>query len=372
MKLGQIISNDPAKFKLFTEKFNKIKNKDIFNHLNGDLKNEVYHLEVDNEILGGSQNFTLNLHEVNTLLHLEGLDFINYLNYRYQFKTYPKLKKESSFPPHLLIEPVSYCNLKCVMCFQVDKTFTSQKEMMGRMSLDLFKKAIDEAVNENCRALTLASRGEPTLHPQLKEMLEYASSFEHKFYDFKLNTNATKLTTELSHHILSSKVNNLVFSVDSDNKEEYETIRVGGVFEKVFENIKNFKIIKEKHYSNNPIKTRVSGVLVKNQKAEVIESFWKEYVDEVALIRNLPRWDTYSNDKTDITSPCDLLWERLYLWFDGSTNPCDFDYQTKLNTGRFPEQSIKEIWSSKKFQQIRKLHLNKSRNILVPCDRCPL
>ena len=37
----------------------------------------------------------------------------------------------------------------------------------------LFKKIIDECETGGTKAITLASRGEPTLHPQLGEMLDY-------------------------------------------------------------------------------------------------------------------------------------------------------------------------------------------------------
>ena len=43
-----------------------------------------------------------------------------------------------------------------------------------------------------------------------------------KFFDFKINTNATLLDEEKCRQILENKVTELVFSVDSAEKEEYE------------------------------------------------------------------------------------------------------------------------------------------------------
>ena len=59
------------------------------------------------------------------------------------------------------------------MCFQTDKSFTS-KEYMGKMNFNFFKSIIDEAVNLGIGSITKASRGEPTLHPELINMLNYA------------------------------------------------------------------------------------------------------------------------------------------------------------------------------------------------------
>jgi hypothetical protein len=47
---------------------------------------------------------------------------------------------------------------------------------MGVMDFELFKNVVDEADNIGVGAITLGSRGEPTLAKKFKEMLEYASA----------------------------------------------------------------------------------------------------------------------------------------------------------------------------------------------------
>jgi len=216
-----------------------------------------------------------------------------YLVFRYKMNYYPKKKILYDFPIYLLIEPISSCNLRCIMCFQIDQSFTSNKEFMGIMDFELFKKIIDEAVEGGTKAITLASRGEPTLHPKLGEMLEYCSG---KFFELKINTNATKLNEKLIHQILKSGVTNMVFSIDSYEKKEYESIRVKGIFENVVNNVKKFKEIKEKFYPESSCETRISGVKVEtSQDPEKFRNFWKNYVDNVVMIEMENRWDTYHN-----------------------------------------------------------------------------
>ena len=69
-----------------------------------------------------------------------------YLIFRYKMKYFPRKQIVYDFPIYLLIEPVSACNLRCIMCFQIDESFTSNNNFMGNMDIDLFKKIIDEAV----------------------------------------------------------------------------------------------------------------------------------------------------------------------------------------------------------------------------------
>ena len=294
-----------------------------------------------------------------------------YLIFRYKMQYFPKKRLVYDFPLYLLIEPVSACNLRCIMCFQIDESFTNDSNFMGSMELELFKKIIDEAVEGGTKAITLASRGEPTLHPKLGDMLEYCAG---KFFELKINTNGTRLNDALIHKILKSGVTNMVFSIDSYTKNEYESIRVKGIFEQVLQNVKRFKEIKEKFYPKSGCETRVSGVKVdKKQSPNKFKNFWKDYVNNVVMVEMENRWDTYHNPKEIMANgACNYLWERMYVWYDGLCNPCDIDYKSKLSVGSIKDESIKEIWNGQKFTELRNMHLNGKRNKVYPCDRCPV
>jgi|TARA_B110000438_G_C15800256_1_gene644799 organic radical activating enzyme len=292
-----------------------------------------------------------------------------YLIFRYRLHIFPEKQIVYDFPIYLLIEPVSACNLRCVMCFQIDDSFSSSKNFMGKMEFSLFKKIIDDAYNGGTKAITMASRGEPTLHPQLGEMLEYCKG---KFFELKMNTNGTLLTDKLIHQILQSGVTEMVFSVDSYSKKEYESIRVKGIFETVLNNIKKFKEIREKFYPNSSCATRVSGVKINDtQDPKMFRKFWQNYVDNVVMVEMQYKWDTYSNPKENMSNgPCDILWERMYIWYDGICNPCDIDYKSELAVGSIKENNIYDIWHGGKYTQYRSAHKNGNRQMLYPCDRC--
>ena len=54
---------------------------------------------------------------------------------------------------------------------------------MGKMPLELFKNLTTEADSVGIGALTLASRGEPLLHPDIIEMLDHVKD---KFIEKRL------------------------------------------------------------------------------------------------------------------------------------------------------------------------------------------
>lgn len=309
-----------------------------------------------------SQEFAyLNTHDRET--------WAKYVIFRYKFRVYPEKKIVPAFPTYVLIEPVSSCNLRCPMCFQVDKSFT-RKPYMGVMNFNLFKQIIDEIEKEGPGAITLASRGEPTLHPQFAKMLEYMSG---KIYEVKINTNATKLTDALCHAILQHGVDDLVFSVDSHLKEQYEKIRVNAIFSNVLGNIKRFSSIREKYYKGSKTRTLISAVKIRDtQDFNGFTEFWSKYVDDITIFEMEERWDTYNNAvHPDVKVPCNYIWERFYIWYDGTCNPCDVDYKSQLSPGKITDTTtIKDIWQGSALNKLRNAHLEGRRSDLVPCDRC--
>ena len=108
-------------------------------------------------------------------------------------------------------------------------------------------------------AITLASRGEPTMHKKFGEMLSYVNEKENIF-EVKVNTNGTFLTDDICHAIFKNNVTQMVISSDHYIKEDYERLRVGSNFEKVVSNVDNLFNIRKKFYPNSITEIRISGV----------------------------------------------------------------------------------------------------------------
>ena len=272
------------------------------------------------------------------------------------------------YPPCVQIEPTSMCNFRCVMCYQADKTFSGKSNgFMGMMTLDTFKKAIDE-LEGNVEAITFASRGEPTMNKNFTEMLKYSNE---KFLGLKLNTNASLLTEKLAHTLLSSDLQTIVFSIDSKDKEAYEKIRINGNFEKVVENLERFNHIRNTQYTRSDKVVRISGVKINDQQdIDKMREKWGDVADIVAFTNYSPWESSYDNPINEIKTPCTELWQRMFIWEDGKVNPCDYDYKSILSKWNIKDNSIKSIWNSKMYNDLRFKHLNNMRSQIEPCARC--
>ena len=295
---------------------------------------------------------------------------IKYMIFRYKFYIAGMEKINLGYPPYLLIEPVSTCNLRCPFCFQTDKTFT-KKPFMGVMDFEFFKNIVDQADKLETGAITIASRGEPTMHKKFIKMLEYINT-KKNIFELKVNTNGTFLNEEKCHAIFKNNVTQIIVSSDHYIKEDYERLRLGSNFEKVLQNVDLLFNIRAKFYPDSLTEIRISGVdNERNLDRKKFKDFWIKRCDHASASYPLERWNTYENEiHDDIKDPCENLWDRMYVWFDGKVNPCDADYKSYLSYGNAKEYSLEKLWNNKVISNTRNQHLNNNRKKINPCDRC--
>jgi len=337
-----------------------LSSKDPFRQVLYDLFDES-----SDEVL---DKFCLRDHVVEEMARLPESQYQRYLRYRYAYEINPVIHKVTKFPPLVQIEPTSICNYRCVFCYQTDPKLSNKKNgHMGLMRLPLFKEIVDQLVG-NVEGVTLASRGEPTVNKLLPDMLEYLSG---KFLATKINTNAYLMDEKMSHSILSTDLQTLVFSADAASEPLYSRLRVNGNLDRVVRNVELFYNIKEKYYPSSRLITRVSGVRYdSSQNMEEMESFWSDYVDQVAFVDYNPWENVYDANKTGVNSPCSDLWRRMFIWWDGKIAMCDVDYLTKLSKETIQNKTISDVWNGETYANLRKKHISRKRCSIEPCSRC--
>jgi radical SAM protein with 4Fe4S-binding SPASM domain len=344
---------------------------------NRQVSDSVSHIlrQVYDDILGtlsseAEHRFHLKDYIVEEIRKISDRDLPRYLTYRYRYDIFPKKKIVDDFPPCLQIEPTSICNYRCVFCYQTDKELTDPKNgYMGVMSLGLFTTVIDQAEGK-CEAVTLSSRGEPLMNRNIDQMLAYASG---KFLGLKLNTNAWFLDERKSHAILQAGCNTVVFSADAASEPLYSQLRVHGKLERVIANVRRFQEIRRRHYSDSQTITRVSGVKFSDaQNLDEVEALWGDLVDQVAFVDYNPWENTYQRPVNNIVTPCSDLWRRMFVWYDGTVNPCDVDYKSTLTVGNANTERVSDIWTGEEYSALRTAHLNSRRSTVSPCNRCTL
>ena len=288
-------------------------------------------------------------------------------------------------PISVSFEPTTSCNLRCPECPSGLRSFTRPT---GMLEGDLFKRTVDELA-DNLLYLIFYFQGEPYLHPQFLELVQYAA--RKKIYT-ATSTNAHYLTDSNARKTVESGLDRLIISIDGTTQDVYEQYRVGGKLEKVLEGTRNIIRWKKELKSKTPHVVFQFLVVRPNQHqiAEVQQLAKELGVDEVGLktaqiydyengsplmptIDKYARYAKQSDGKYLIKSAMDdncwKMWHSCVITWDGLVVPCCFDKDAHHRLGDVKTESFKALWRGQKYQQFRE-SLVRSRSEIEMCKNC--
>ena len=289
---------------------------------------------------------------------------IRYSEYRRQWHENPEKFIVNDFPLFLDIEATSACNLRCPHCVQTKANFKK-----GFMPLSMYKRIIDEAVDNNCYGCKYHSigRGEPLLHRQIVQMVEYAK--KRGLIDVYLNTNATLLNARMCVELLDAGLDRISFSIDGSSKRFYEERRRGADWGDVFNTVAGFKTFRDKF--NYKTKIRIQTVKLKGINLIEYGTFWKSYCDEVSYI-DYKEMNRRKSNVIDKDFRCPQLWQRMSILWTGEILPCNHDDRLYASLGKLGKNSIRKAWDSSALRYMRGLHKSGNSQFLAACDGCYL
>ncbi len=287
---------------------------------------------------------------------------IRYSEYRRQWHENPERFIVNDFPLFLDIEATSACNLRCPHCVQTKANFKK-----GFMSLSVYKRIIDEAVDNNCYGCKYHSigRGEPLLHRQIVQMIEYAK--KRGLIDVYLNTNVTLLNARMCIELLDAGLDRISFSIDGSSKRFYEERRRGADFLQVFTDIVGFKTFRDKF--NYKTKIRIQTVKLKGIDLIEYGTFWKSYCDEVSYI-DYKEMNKRKNNVIDKNFRCPQLWQRMSILWTGDCNLCNHDDRGWAVLGNFKKKSLRSMWNGSAADYIRRVHKGGKSHFVAACNGC--
>ncbi|MFH1740543.1 MAG: radical SAM protein [bacterium] len=297
-----------------------------------------------------------------------------YWEYRRKWAENPRNFIVERFPIHLDIETTRVCDLRCPHCPRTQALEAGTLGPFGHMPFDLFKKIIDEGGEKGLCSVKFNYLGEPLLHPKCAEMVRYAK--EKGVLDVMFNTNGTTLTEKKAIELIEAGLDKIIFSFDAHDRELYEKLRAGANYDEVVENILRFQRIRNEKGKLFPV-TRVSMVRMKDNHHdyENFVKFWKDKVDLVSTVDyqnplGHDRVDRTSSEQEDTFFACSQLWQRLFVWWDGSVHLCCGDYEGAIKLGNAKEKTIEEIWLGPTLNRIRRLHQTGEYRAISICARC--
>ena len=271
------------------------------------------------------------------------------------------------------IDTTNICQLKCPLCHTGLGTIHRDK---GTMHFDTFTKTIDQ-IKDYCVWLTLYSWGEPFLNRRIHEFVAYAH--EKKIATI-ISTNLNKpLTPEMAENIIKSGLDVMIVSLDGVTQEVYEQYRVGGLLQRVLDNV-NLLVAKKRELGYTTPYIEWQFIVMQQNEHQMAEAkelattmgvdsvifknvdFPHGMDDEEAAQRWLPRERTEFLREETFFKPyqedglrCWRLWRSAVVNWDGGLAPCCYLTDKVEDFGDVTTSSVKEIWNGEDYSTARGL-----------------
>jgi MoaA/NifB/PqqE/SkfB family radical SAM enzyme len=284
-----------------------------------------------------------------------------------------------TFPAVVVADTTNDCNLRCRMCWRKDIP-ESELRYMGE---EMFFKIVDEIAQHPGTAFVPCGLGEPLMHPQLVEWIPIAK--KKGVSHIVILTNGLLVDQKVADTFIDCGLDELRFSLEGNDAKTYESIRVGGSFEQVVENVTY--VVKARNARNRKKPRVVIATIDMPKTRPQLPDFYKRWDailsdHDSVLTRPLmihPSQRSSQHEKKEIKwrwlTPCRIPWRGADVSFDGKLGlACCADPDKTLyrflGEPHLDRMSIKEFWTSPQLARLRRLQLSKGRMSLPTCAKC--
>jgi len=251
-------------------------------------------------------------------------------------------------------EITNICNMNCPICVEKSK-------IQGCLSIELLHNILSNNPEYFYgRPLWLHLRGEPYINKDLYDIIDIFDKFN---VPTMLSTNGILLNDDNIYKTITSKLEIIVISSLTLDRDKYYALRGKDCLVKVQRNIDNMVNTVRKYKSN--LKVTIVGLDYGQERKEIndfirfyhlkgLEVAIHKYTDRTGMSQFNPTQTL--NNITKRRKSCHLLFNKLIIQYDGSVTTCCYDL-TGQNTMGFLQDygySIKELWNGENYMNIRK------------------
>ncbi len=272
--------------------------------------------------------------------------------------------------PEARYEVTDHCNASCVMC---PRDLHKLGRPHGIMSLQKYRKSIDEVVELGCRQVVLTGFGEPLIDKRLEQKVEYAKGKGLRNY---VISNASLLTRDRAARLITAGLDELRLSYYGMRKETYERVMVGLNFDVTMKNLNDFLEVREELGSKLPRLEMSWLVLPENEgDTDLFKEYWEPRADAIEIWKphNFGDGRSYRERYEEIAmkTTCGRPENGpLQIQWDGEVIPCCYDYNNMIVLGNAFEQPVLEILNGEKYRLLQLAHREKSFQLFPYCDQC--
>lgn len=267
----------------------------------------------------------------------------------------------------IYIEISDICGLNCSFC-------PSEKNIRKSMNLDLFKKIIKECKSYTKR-VCLHILGDPCLSKNLLEFLEII-----KLNDLEVDlvTSGAYLKKDLFMPLNSPPIHQLSISLnagfDKSNINKIPSNYLQNIFEichyKISHDTQNFINLRIQDTTLEKLNFLKMMILKEFEADDIIENHRIRLAKKVFLnITKTFEWANLNHATLNSKKFCHGLISQIGILADGRVVPCCIDCLGQINLGNLKNQSLSEILSSTRVENIKN-GFKKGIAIETLCKHC--
>jgi MoaA/NifB/PqqE/SkfB family radical SAM enzyme len=271
-------------------------------------------------------------------------------------------ERAPNLPEIVQIEATNMCNAKCVFCPR-DEMHRDE----GIMSVELYRKIVDECAGLGITHVRMHNYGEAFLDRNLVEKIRYAK--EKGIKEVGLISNGSLITDRVAQGMIDAGLDAINISVEASGREVFDSTRIGLNYDKVIANIERIVRIRAEAGKRRP-KLILSFVRQHNSADEqAFIEHWRNIADKIH-VTDLHNWAGTLNHESDVNYPCYRPWVTFTVLWDGRVALCCADFDGHTILGNLNSSTIGEVWNSDAYRAVRREHLEHGGPAV--CQSCDL
>jgi radical SAM protein with 4Fe4S-binding SPASM domain len=272
------------------------------------------------------------------------------------------------------IENTNRCNNRCIMCPR--EKHTRKMGVMSLFDLEFILNQMPLFQNE----LHLHGYGEPLLDNNFLGKINLTNKIVPKAKIIFFTTLGVNLRNDFFEKLSKQNIDTIVVSMYGFDSESYKKIHRTDNFDLAFNNLKKLVKIRRKSINHFNVKVLISEFeknipnSKKNAQEEFLRWFFLEDIDMQVnkSIHNYGLGRNYNAPgKNEI---CSIVWGNrkniLQITWDLNVIPCCYDFNSDIIWGNLKQQTIDQIFQSKKYLDFISSHKKNDLGKYLPCLNC--
>lgn len=290
-------------------------------------------------------------------------------------------------PTHVMLEPSTFCNLRCTLC----PVTAGLGRPQGHMAPELFRRVIDQ-IGDTALLGLLWDWGEPFVNPAIYDLIAYAKA---KGMALVSSTNGHLFADQSqADRVVESGLDTIIFAIDGLTQETYVRYRGDGDLATALDGVRTVVRRRRELGSRTPV-VNLRFIVMRHNEHEIprLRELAAELGVDALTLKTLnpgsqdpysaeekhqhddmvpsdPRYRRFRDGRRRrADNPCAEPWNGTVIHWNGTVCSCTYDTQDRRVLGDLSRESLAEVWWGAGYRDLRRRFRADWRSVEM-CGHC--